>query len=118
MRARTFRRRRCRGAQTSTPQWRMRVEAARQRCGYSVLAHKSGNRIVGLEGHPRRRHCRRATYELPLLLRLRAGRRRARAASDGRGPGSRGARSRVLEQPVGLVGMPGLRPGPGLPPPI
>ena len=61
-----------------------------------------GDRIVGLEGHPRRRHCRRATYELPLLLRLRAGRRRARAASDGRGRGSRGARSRILEQLVGL----------------
>jgi hypothetical protein len=53
----------------------MRVEAARQRCAYSVLA-QSG----------KRRHCRRAIYELPLLLRLRAGRRRARAASDGRGP--------------------------------
>jgi hypothetical protein len=49
--ARTFRRRCCRGVQISTPRWRMRVETARQRCGYSVLAHKSGNRIVGLEGH-------------------------------------------------------------------
>ena len=28
-------------AQTSTPQWRISVEAARQRCGYSVLAHKT-----------------------------------------------------------------------------
>jgi len=29
-----------------------------------------------------------------------------------------GLDDRVLEQPVGLVGLPGLRPGPGLPPPI
>ena len=105
----------------------MRVEAARQRCGLLRVSSQNSfeesvadSEAVGRRGGwaEKRRHCRRATYELPLLLRLRAGRRRARAASDGRGPGSRGARSRVLEQPVGLVGMPGLRPGPGLPPPI
>ena len=36
-------------AQTSTPQWRMRVEAARQRCGYSVLAHKTHPPIIKQE---------------------------------------------------------------------